>query len=439
MTQLQEAEQEKNLKYGDYFDPEDEDEQRRKQQKKDDQHEDDSDEDDAADDSEADEEDGEEDDAEDDDEDSEPAEKSSKKKVQFDLSRNTEETISPAGSGADESEDEHFSSVVKEKVVEEEPLSAYEQRQEELRKALEIIQEKKKEGKPWQMMGEVDIRKRPKDSLLDENLDFDLATRPAPAITQETTVKLEEIIIQRIRDQAFDDVVRKQKPVTTPQEFRKELVLNQEKSKESLAQIYEKEYLKAVEKSNPEEKEEVESKEKQEIRRKMKTLFAKLDALANYHYTPKPAEPELKIITNTPAISMEEVAPLSMSDANLLAPEEVKTKPKGEIKAKEERTKTDKNRARRQKKKQQRQKKKLEEEKESVQAAKNPRKQAKLEDKQLLTKMLKNKRVEKMKVADESNLKSTFFSRLQEKTKATSKLKTAKEKPKGISAKFMKL
>lgn len=168
--------------------------------------------------------------------------------------------------------------------------SSLESRQERLQNRIEQFESEAISEKPWQLKGEVRAPNRPINSLLEEYVEFDITSRPAPVITEKTTLKLEDIIRQRIKDNAWDDPIRKFKPVDTPLEYKKKLVMDQEKSKKSLTQIYEDAFMKQKDSlnQNDQEREEEEPQAHKEIRELMHSLFRKLDALSNYHFTPKP-------------------------------------------------------------------------------------------------------------------------------------------------------
>uniref|UniRef100_A0A1Q3EZ54 U3 small nucleolar ribonucleoprotein protein MPP10 n=1 Tax=Culex tarsalis TaxID=7177 RepID=A0A1Q3EZ54_CULTA len=314
------------------------------------------------------------------------------------------------------------------------PKSSFELRQEKLQQRIEKMENQLLDAKPWQLKGEISADTRPQNSLLEEVLEFESTTRPAPVITEETTMRLEDIIRQRIKNKAWDDVERKVRPPDNPREFRKQLVLDGEKSKESLAQIYERDYLKQLEKANPSAADadasaEEEPKEHRQIRAAMKTLLAQLDALSNFHYTPRPAVPELKILTNTPAISMEEVAPVATSDATLLAPEEVHNRPKGDVMSKDERDRADKNRERRLKKRFQREKFARQAEKEQQLLAKGIKPRGKEQQEKLLKKVSKAKNVTTMVEGRGASKSSTaFFSQLQDEVSTQIKGKLGGQK-----------
>jgi U3 small nucleolar RNA-associated protein MPP10 len=305
--------------------------------------------------------------------------------------------------------------------------SSLEMRQERLRMRLNQLEEQALAEKPWQQKGEVSASTRPHNSLLEEMVEFDLTTRAAPIITERTTLQLEDIIRQRVKDRAWDDVERKVKPIETPNEYKKKLVLDQEKSKLSLSQVYEQEYIKqretqeaAGDVGHPQE----EPPEHHVVRAMMASLFSMLDALSNFHFTPKPPAPEVKIVSNLPAITLEEVAPVATSDAALLAPEEVKERPKGDVIGKEERTSSDKKRERRHKKLRQREKQHEREKREQAIEKLQPglgNKYSKEKAMRDLEKVTKSSNI--TQVVEKANAKSVrssraFFNSLQEEVKS---------------------
>ncbi|XP_074471727.1 U3 small nucleolar ribonucleoprotein MPP10 [Sebastes fasciatus] len=350
------------------------------------------------------------------DEDEEP--KASHKKVTFNLL------------GDEDSEGEDMADIFGGKTqssAKSESKSSFEKRQEKMSEKIEELEKAALGEKPWQLSGEVTAQTRPENSMLEEHVEFEQTSRMAPSITEETTLQLEDIIKQRIKDQAFDDVVRKEKPKEEVFEYKKRLTLDHEKSKQSLAEIYEQEYLK-----QNQQKTETENPSHVEIQKLMDTLFLKLDALSNFHFTPKPPVPEVKVVSNLPSIAMEEVAPVSASDATLLAPEEVKEKNKaGDILGDTEKTTTDKKRDRRHKKTVKRikikEKEKRQKLKEASKAGEN-RKPSKAEVTENLKKLTKGGKATILK--DEGKDKAlrssqAFFSELQDQVK--SQIKSAKD------------
>ena len=183
--------------------------------------------------------------------------------------------------------------------------STHELRQLRLKKKIKKMEQEaigqveglEKDGrKMWQMKGEITAVDRPENSLLQEHLEYDTVSKQAPVITEQVSKRLEDIIMQRIKDQAYDDVQRKIKPIENPYEYKKKLILDQEKSKLSLAEVYEQAYLK--QKSSLEESAkkpgmlddegtEQTPKEVESIKKSMKILFSKLDSLTHFHFTPK--------------------------------------------------------------------------------------------------------------------------------------------------------
>ena len=157
----------------------------------------------------------------------------------------------------------------------------------------------------------------------------------------------------------------------------------------------------------------------------------------NSYFTFQP-KPELKVVSNVPVISVEEVAPVSVSDAMMLAPEEVHEK-KNEQKGKTELTDTDRKRERRAKKRRQHERAVEKTKRRKLVEKLNPGLGNKYSKKAALEKLEKEHKNSKnlSLLKDDGNDKSvksstTFFSRLQDEVrdqvKAKKQVKKKKEK-----------
>ena len=208
--------------------------------------------------------------------------------------------------------------------------------QENTKKLEDLTKQLEKEAlaeKPWQMVGETKASTRPTNSLLDFTPEFEFATKMAPLITVEHTESIEDMIRKRILAEDWDDVVPRELPDIGLDKRNGDLPeVSQEKSKLSLGELYEREYLKKAVgyDKTAEEKESEEDKAKNEMKMLFANICSKLDALSNYHFAPRPVADEAEVKTQkTPAIAMEEVLPLHTSNAQASAPEEVYAAKKG--------------------------------------------------------------------------------------------------------------
>ncbi|ESW27436.1 hypothetical protein PHAVU_003G201700 [Phaseolus vulgaris] len=223
--------------------------------------------------------------------------------------------------------------------------SAHEKQLEKIQSKIEQMEKANIDPKTWTMQGEVTAAKRPKNSALEVDLDFEHNVRPAPVITEEVTASIEDMIKKRIIEGLFNDVQRLSKlPSKVPREVKE---LDDNKSKQGLAEIYEQEY---VQKTDPTSAPlSFKDEQKNEASMLFKRLCLKLDALSHFNFAPKPVIEDMSIQANVPALAMEEIAPVAVSDAAMLAPEEV-FDGKGDIKEEVELTQAERKRRRANKK-----------------------------------------------------------------------------------------
>ena len=99
--------------------------------------------------------------------------------------------------------------------------------------------------KSWQVLGEVQAKERPMNSLLEVHLDFNVASKLPPQVTQEKTNAIETLIKQRIMDELFDDPLRKFIG-GKGKDDQEDSLFDFTKSKKGLGEQYEDDYRKKL-------------------------------------------------------------------------------------------------------------------------------------------------------------------------------------------------
>ncbi|SGY33154.1 BQ5605_C002g01456 [Microbotryum silenes-dioicae] len=208
-----------------------------------------------------------------------------------------------------------------------EKLSRHERRLLQLSSQIASLEAENIGPKKWATLGEAQARNRPANSLLEEDLEFERMGKVVPVITEETTKSIEDLIKKRILDNQFDDVERRR--AVDPHAFlpSRFMELQDTKSNKSLAEIYEDDYQSARAKETGEkvvhEMDAALEAKHQEIEQLFDDLAAKLDALSNARFTPKPPKSTISTITNVPSLSLESALPPTQKATSMLAPEEV--------------------------------------------------------------------------------------------------------------------
>lgn len=205
--------------------------------------------------------------------------------------------------------------------------STHERRQAKLQEEIRKLEAANVAKRQWQLSGEARAADRPLNSLLEENLEFERAGKPVHIVTAELSEDIEALIKRRILAGEFDEIHRRRPDdLATGPVRRGKFELDDTKAQKSLAEQYEEEHLRLNDPNFVDARDEKLKKEHAEISALWKTLSAKLDSLSSSHFKPKPAQPNLEIRVDAPAIEMEDARPTAggeVASASMLAPQEV--------------------------------------------------------------------------------------------------------------------
>ena len=223
-------------------------------------------------------------------------------------------------------------------------LSSHQKRQAAISAQIRELEAANVAKRDWTLSGEARAAERPINSLLEEDLDFERVGKPVTVVTKEVSEDIEALVKRRILAREFDEVIRRRPGlVTQTPDFRRgRTELDDTRDKRGLGELYEEEHLRAIDPlGHPDKRNERLKKQHAEMERLWKDVSSKLDALSSFNYRPKPPEVNVTVITDVPAVRMEDARPSGVGGVgdvggseSRLAPQEV-YKP-GEEKVREE-------------------------------------------------------------------------------------------------------
>ncbi|CAD8109011.1 unnamed protein product [Paramecium primaurelia] len=196
---------------------------------------------------------------------------------------------------------------------EEELEQAQDQEEEQVNNVIEEedeeiknLEEQRLKKKDWQFVGEVQARQRPLNSLIEQDLDFDVNRKVLEETTPEQLNKLIEMIKKRVQDELFDDRQKVQINLNSLEKPVDQVDTN--KSQFGLAELYERQFKQAL--GLPTNTSE--QKLKQELFEQFRDLCYKLDSLTNLNFEPRGfvKQAEVQVLDNN-VVQREEKVPIT--------------------------------------------------------------------------------------------------------------------------------
>lgn len=213
--------------------------------------------------------------------------------------------------------------------------STHEKRQTALQEEIAALEAENVAPKDWELGGEATASVRPKDAALDMDMDFVHSLQSAPLATTEHNEDIDDLIRRRIFANEWDDVARRV-ALGDEKEFlpSKLASLSDQKSQQSLAELYEQEYTQAqaggAATAPMSEADAKLAAEHAELSALVENVFAQLDQLSNAHYTPRPPDVHAGTVGPAPsggvaAMASEQALPevATSAQTTLQTPKEV--------------------------------------------------------------------------------------------------------------------